>query len=277
MMLELVHAWSTQPVGGRTGFVTVHRSPELPNHVVSWLEARSGMQTDDDGNPCPHWAHRVHRFGNAAWSVLTSVVPADGPDATRSGKVASHILIRSDERFAGPAALLASMLMRREWGDGGPTPLAMNPTMDPPPTLQAAANWATTMAGRISSQQRLVLACGPEASPLQSLGAIEAAMPEADRWSWTFAAGRPGVHDDVAVLALSPQDRTDGLAVTPLAFDTPPSQAPLETSSPSQIDPLELQFVRLDPPERRITAFLITTIIVIATVVGIWWAIGGAP
>ncbi|HJO16181.1 MAG TPA: hypothetical protein QF800_04760, partial [Phycisphaerales bacterium] len=79
------------------------------------------------------------------------------------------------------------------------------------------------------------------------------------------------------VLALSRQDRTDGLGVTPLAFDAPPTQSPPETSSPNQIDPLELQFVRLDPPERRITAFLITTIIVIATVVGIWWAIGGAP
>ncbi len=274
MILHAIHTWDVQ--SDQPGFRFVHVSQGIPSHVLDWLECRSGIWLDQDGQPVDAMAHRILRFHGAEWSVLTRVVCAEPSNAPGADRCTHHVLIRSDLRRSGPVALLSSALMCDRWPHDGLASAVADAALPDCGDVPLASTWASLFAHDQAAALSRVIMLPQDQPALKAAQAIEAAMPPTAVWSWTFAIGPPAHRQDVGTILLESSQATDTGSLEAMNWSEPPSPAPSSEGISAISTEQPLHMVRLDPPgaSRWPVVFMAIVVLVLAIVLWFWL---GAP
>jgi hypothetical protein len=117
MALELVYTSATRGLReGTSGFCTVAMTRGLPMTMVPRLEALGGYRPGPSGNGPVALSFWRLETGQGVVNVLTRVGPAAPDHTQRTNKLATYLVLSSDEQCeAGPAWLLANVDMRDAW------------------------------------------------------------------------------------------------------------------------------------------------------------------
>lgn len=201
MALELVYTSAARGLrDGTSGFCTVAMTRALPPALVPRLEALSGYRQHAGSDPQPALSFWRLETAQGAVCVLARVAPAPPDHTNRSNKLATFLVLGSEELCAaGPAWLLAHAPFRTSWSGASawieaPLGLPSAPDQGAMPCAQweracGDAGWAGVLASAflrdMGRPAHIVYAPGTDPLAL----ALEAAslLPPWARWRATFS------------------------------------------------------------------------------------------
>ncbi len=147
MALEMVYTSAARGLReGTSGFCTVAMTRGLPMTLVPRLEAIGGYRAGPNGDGPVALSFCRLETAQGVVSVLTRVAPAAPDHTNRSNKLATYLVLSSDEQCeAGPAWLLRTVRMRDAWSGAArmfdePVHVPQGPTLEP----AVCAHWQRT-------------------------------------------------------------------------------------------------------------------------------------
>ncbi len=272
-MLELIHAWAGS--GDAAGFRTVRRSPGISDTAAAMLVARSGL---DVATPPSDTiiAYRMLHMDGGPTAVLSRIVQTQGPSPARPGRLAHHLVLRSDERpEVGPATLLTAGRMADLWDDTLP-PTSLTNCPQASCMLKLDPLWGDFVAQRVAARASTTLVAPRTMSVEAVVVAVSNALPESQRWDMTFIVSSHRMLDGVLLRVVhegslaADQLANAGDAMTLPVSDPPPPLDPTPHSAPAALDiPL-----RMEATERPHMALIVVCLLTLAALAGIGWVAG---